>query len=262
MIGYGVNSRGFTLIELLVVISIIGMLSSIVLASLNSSRDKARLAAGQQFGASLYHSYGADAVGVWDFDEGAGTVTQNSVTRTSDAISGVTWTQGIHGTALHFDGVQLGSVNIADIGYMPLFTLSAWIYNESGGDGRHSILNAFWEVVGTQICYWSYSFVNQYWRCSASGAVPYNRWSQVTTTWDGSVIRHYVDGKQVWKDSATSSGTNQIFTTIAGYTGRSFKGSIDELRVYTQALTAMEIGKRYALDVSARAFSYKSPFKI
>ncbi len=40
--------RGFTLIELLVVIAIIGILASVVLASLNTSRDKSRDASVQQ----------------------------------------------------------------------------------------------------------------------------------------------------------------------------------------------------------------------
>ncbi len=49
------KNKGFTLIELLVVIAIIGILSSIVLTSVNSSRAKARIAVAQTTMKGVFH---------------------------------------------------------------------------------------------------------------------------------------------------------------------------------------------------------------
>lgn len=66
------RQRGFTLIELLVVISIIGMLSSIVLVSLNSARAKARNATRNQEIVQLRNAFFfvRDAVGSWPASNG------------------------------------------------------------------------------------------------------------------------------------------------------------------------------------------------
>jgi len=65
------KNKSFTLIELLVVIAIIGLLASIVMISVGSAWEKARVAGGQRFASQLDHSL--EAVGSWRFDEGSGT---------------------------------------------------------------------------------------------------------------------------------------------------------------------------------------------
>ncbi len=63
------KKAGFTLVELMVVISIISLLSSIFLTTFNRARDKARIASGMQFAASIYHALGSEMIGQWNFED-------------------------------------------------------------------------------------------------------------------------------------------------------------------------------------------------
>lgn len=63
---------GFTLVELLVVISIIGLLSSVVVSSIASARNRARVANGQTYSAQLYRGFSADGGAFFSFDEASG----------------------------------------------------------------------------------------------------------------------------------------------------------------------------------------------
>lgn len=71
------NNRGFTLIELLVVIAIIGILSAVVLASLNTARDKGSDAAVQsdlatiRTQAEIYYGDHSNSYGTQAWSSGA-----------------------------------------------------------------------------------------------------------------------------------------------------------------------------------------------
>lgn len=137
------NKRNsFTLIELLVVISIIGLLSSIVLVNLKSPRERARIAAGLQFSQSVFNALGSEAVGVWSFDEGSGTVVKDSSGYGNNGtLAGTTLPSFVADTphyvvgtgaeryALSFNGTDnyVDCGNNATLQIADVITLEAWI---------------------------------------------------------------------------------------------------------------------------------------
>jgi prepilin-type N-terminal cleavage/methylation domain-containing protein len=127
--------KAFTLVELLVVISIIGLLSSIAVVSMGSSREKARLASGQQFAASVDHAVGDQIVGQWNFDECSGTVANDTSGNGNNGafVGSPTWstnTPSGKGCSLNFNAVG-NYISVPDSNSLDLasnFTISFWVY--------------------------------------------------------------------------------------------------------------------------------------
>ena len=77
-----------------------------------------------------------------------------------------------------------------------------------------------------------------------SAALPLNAWSHLATTFDGSVVRLFVNGVQAGSlpfSGSMAASTGALRLGGNGVWGEWFAGLIDEVRVYNRALSASEI---------------------
>lgn len=132
------KKRGFTIIELLVIISIIGLVSSVALANLQGSRDKAKIAAAQLFRGNMNSALGAETAAVWNFNEG---VVGNPVTTAPDSSgSNLNGTVVVPpgGAATYVEGVNSGNTGV-------LLTGGAYINGAGiGSSGSNPVTVAAW----------------------------------------------------------------------------------------------------------------------
>ena len=257
---FKIKDKSFTLIELLVVISIIGLISSIVLVNLKGTREKARIAKALEFSQSINNALGADAVGIWRFDEGPGTTAYDSSGYGNNGtINGANAVTGIVGYALSFDGVN-DYVRVSDSSSLDItdaITLEAWIYPYNiGGAG-------IWlDIISKFVAYRDFTIKDGTlasclrqegadYHYDSQKAPSINKWQHVVMTFSYSAneVKFYMDGMLLRTQGANNKklDTSAYNLHIGSFNGSAsfFNGLIDEVRIYNQALTAFEIQKHY-----------------
>ena len=201
-----------------------------------------------------------DAAVSYAFDEGSGaTVTDASGNGNTGQIQGATWTAaGKFGNALSFNGtssyVDLG--NPASLQTTGSMTWSAWVYATGNPPDDGVIAASSWELKTTPDT-GARTFSISFWPGGPSTlrysttVVALNTWYHVAGVYNAAAqtLDIYVNGVL---DNGVLTGTvpsshvlPSVNTTIgkrlAGSAGYYFNGVIDNLRVYTRALSAAEI---------------------
>jgi len=205
----------------------------------------------------LMELYDPNLVARWHFDEGTGAISHDSSGNGNDGtINGATWTDGVSGTALSFDGdydyVDFGDVN--EVEGLSQMTVSAWIKPQSIDSTKQFIItkeDAWYFQVGDWLNNDEMVFIISGTPDSTENCVQYqinlNEWYHVAVAYDNPEIYLYVDG--ILRDSDTnipmptsghplSIGARKNSGAIWG---DFFNGTIDEVSIYNRAFTDSEI---------------------
>jgi hypothetical protein len=204
-----------------------------------------------------------DIIAIWHFDKGSETTAEDSSGNENHGIiSGATWTTGLLGSALEFDGTDdyIEVANSASLDSITdEITLIAWV--KTPVSERHTILDRWLYDTGVdersfeldissdgKISFGlSVDGSSSAWLESA-GTVTADVWTHVAATSNGTTMRIYINGQA---DMNTASAPSGIYAAAANlHIGRwwcegtwsdAFDGVIDEAKIFKRALIPEEI---------------------
>ena len=205
----------------------------------------------------------------WHFDEGTGTITQDTSgnNNTGTLTNGPIWIDGKSGKAVKFDGVNdfISVLNSASLNMGTQdFTITAWANFDELTTARHGIIA---KITGdaTNGPAMGYGYMihvhnNKFLRFSVTGGVNIYRFAQyaltganvtgwhfVTGLWNAATntAKLYLDGLEVASNSYTSGTVGNIDNTNNLAIGSTYKGILDEVYIWNRALSVSEILAEY-----------------
>jgi hypothetical protein len=226
-------------------------------SALSQSRVQAHYLLGRSYKDTVLDS---GPISYWRLDEGSGTSAADSKgSNTGTYTNGPTLGQpgalaGDSDTGGTFDGVDdyVRVPNAASLNITGPFSIEAWI--------KVNAWDYDWQAIVTKgdsayrlHRYWSSDNLSSGFNADGDvqGAANVNDggWHYVVTTWDGSTKNLYVDGTLDSSGSVSGPLATNSYDLAIGENleapGRSWDGSIDEVTLYTKALSATEVQLHY-----------------
>lgn len=195
-------------------------------------------------------------LGHWKFDEGRGaTFLDSSFGANDGTIVGGAWAPGRQGAALRFDGAD----DVAFVqGRFPLsgnaLTVAAWVKHESlpAKVQRYMVLRSDVDLAvlrhdganGPKQLHFFVQGGNGYRHVRANGALSTGAWIHVAGAWDGQGLRLYANGAEVGRaDAPGALPAKEAVALHFGVPQEPLHGSLDDVRIYTRALSEKEIAE-------------------
>jgi hypothetical protein len=203
-------------------------------------------------------------VGSWRMDEGSGTnVADSSGNNNTGTANGTTIVAGKINNGRNFNGTS-DIITVPNSSSLDMtgsaFTIAVWAKGSAPGLAKYLVGKTDGASCGYALYTGSSGNAKVYFCQSSSGCTissdsgtPLwdNTWHYLTGVYDGSFLYLYVDAglRTTTAASGAITGSSTVNLAIGDYNsvgGYKFPGSIDEVRIYNRALSAVEVYQLYS----------------